>query len=137
MLYKKLNIANLPRRTLILGSLRLIILFMEANFLVLFALGILSSVHTCVSNVKMRKANKFLSSQPRIFPLKFSEPRKKEARRQTGYWQLTFSSKLPQKKNSWPAPRVGSIQLCPSIQLSLYSRSNLRDLYDRAVTIII
>ena len=35
--------------TLILGSLRLIILFMEANFLVLFALGILLSVvHTCV-----------------------------------------------------------------------------------------
>ena len=72
-MYKKLNIVNLPRRTLILGSLRLIILFMEANFLVLFALGILFSVHTCVSNVKMRKAvkeNKFLFSQPRIFPPK-------------------------------------------------------------------
>ena len=49
--------------TLILRSLRLIILFMEANFLVLFALGILPSlfsVHTCVSNVKMRKAKQIL-----------------------------------------------------------------------------
>ena len=80
---------------MILGSLRLIILFMEANFLVLFALGILiTSIHfshVCFQTSKcISKTNSVFFPFLRNFQKGNLETSEKEARRQTGYGQHAF-----------------------------------------------